>query len=99
MDYFVLLGKILNFLLGERKKNLNDTKEAESRRKYKLEEVEEILRVKRCCKPKNMSIIIIYFETFFFAVLKKQHPVTANTHPLSILPTHLPLFSKTSGVQ
>jgi len=26
--------------LGERKKNLNDTKEAENRRKYKLEEVE-----------------------------------------------------------
>lgn len=24
----------------------------------------EILRIKKLCKPKNMSITIIYFETF-----------------------------------
>lgn len=58
-----------------------------------LKKWKEILRIKRCCKPKNMSIIIIYFKTFVFFGLKKQHPVTANTQK-----THLPLFSKTSRV-
>ena len=37
-----------------------------------LKKWKQILRIKMCCKPKNMSIVIIYFKTFFFCSLKEM---------------------------
>jgi hypothetical protein len=44
MDSFASFGRVLHIFRGENKKNLNDMREAENRRKHKLEEVEKDIK-------------------------------------------------------
>lgn len=85
MDNFVSFGKVSNLVLGAKsKKNFNDVRKAEIGGNTVWKKYKGILSIKKLCKPKNMSIIVTYFETLLHS---ERHHIPSLS--ISVLRRHL----------